>query len=73
MRQLCLGRGAQDEVQKGMTGNTMLIAQPAPSYEQVLPSTRALTEGMVVMFCKSVDDVKKRRCLWSNARCIAAW
>ena len=59
MRQLFLGRGAEDEVHKGMTGNTVLIAQPAPSYEQVLPSTEALTAGMVVLFCKSPDDVSR--------------
>ena len=38
MRQLFLGRGAPEDVHKGMTGNTVLIAQPAPSYAQVLPT-----------------------------------
>ena len=63
MRQLFLGRGADDEVHKGVTGNTMLIAQPAPGYEQVLPNMTALTEGIVVLFCKSVDDVSKAKVL----------
>ncbi len=63
MRQLFLGRGAQDEVHKGMTGNTMLIAQPAPTYEQVLPNRSALTEGLVVLFCKSIDDVARAQML----------
>ena len=36
MRHLFLGRGANDEVQKGTTGNTILVAQPSPRYEQVL-------------------------------------
>ena len=35
MRQLFLGRGAQEELHKGMTGNTMLISQPSPGYQQV--------------------------------------
>ena len=50
MRQLVLGKGAGDEVHKGMTGNTMLIAQPSPSYEQVLPNMWAVSEGLVVLF-----------------------
>ena len=66
MRQLFLGRGADDEVHKGVTGNTMLIAQPAPSYEQVLPNMTALTESIVVLFCKSIDDVSKAQVLVVN-------
>ena len=31
MRQLFLARGEEDEVHKGMTGNTMLISHPSPS------------------------------------------
>ena len=57
MRQLFLGRGAGEEVHKGMTGSTMLIAQPAPSYEQVLPNMAALAEGMVVLFCLSLIHI----------------
>ena len=59
MRQLFLGRGADDEVHKGTTGNTMLISQSSPSYEQVLPNTDVLTEGLVVLFCKSTEDISK--------------
>ena len=66
MRQLFLGRGADDEVHKGTTGNTMLISQPSPSYEQVLPNTNALTEGLVVLFCKSTEDVSKAQVLVVN-------
>ena len=50
MRQLFLGRGNDDEVHKGMTGNTMLIAQPAPEYEQVLPNSEGLSQGLVTLF-----------------------
>ena len=63
MRQLFLGRGANDEVHKGMTGNTVLLVQPAPGYEQMLPNMNALTEGMVVLLCKSADDVSKAQVL----------
>ena len=63
MRQLFLGRGAHDEVHKGMTGNTMLIAQPSPSYEQVLPNMSTLSEGLVVLFCNSIDDVTRAQML----------
>ena len=63
MRQLMLGRGADEEVHKGVTGNSMLVAQPGPSYDQVLPSMHALTDGIVVLFCKSVDDVAKAQTL----------
>ena len=66
MRQLFLGRGANDEAHKGMTGNTMLVAQPSPSYAQVLPNTATLTDSMVVLFCKSPDDVSKAQVLVVN-------
>ena len=49
-----------------MTGNTMLIAQPSPTYEQVLPNMSAVSEGLVVLFCKSVDDVSKAQMLVVN-------
>lgn len=65
-RQLFLGKGAGDEVHKGATGNAMLIAQPSPSYEQVLPNLSAVSEGLVVLFCKSVDDVAKAQMLVVN-------
>ena len=66
MRQLFLGRGAQEELHKGMTGNTMLISQPSPDYQQVLPNVEALTEGIVVLFCKNTDDVSKAQVLVVN-------
>ena len=51
---------------KGQTGNTILISQPSPSYEQVLPNTAALQEGLVVLFCKTTDDVSKAQVLVVN-------
>ena len=49
-----------------MTGNTLLIAQPSPTYDQVLPNMDALTEGLVALFCKSADDVSKAQMLIVN-------
>ena len=66
MKQVFLGRGPHDECQKGMTGNTMLIAQPSPGYETVLPNPEALSEGVVVLFCKSIEDVSKAEMLVVN-------
>ena len=66
MRQLFLGRGPVNEVHKGVSGNTMLISQPSASYEQVLPNTRAMNEGLVVLFCKDVTDVSKAQMLMVN-------
>ena len=63
MRQLFLGRGPGDEVHKGMTGNSMLIAQSSPGYDQTLPNLSSLNDGLVVLFCKSVDDVSKAQML----------
>ena len=59
MKQLLLGRGPDDEVHKGMTGNPMLIAQPSATYDQVLPNLPALNDRMVVIFCRTIDDVSK--------------
>ena len=66
MRQLFLGRGADDEVHKGMSGNTMLISQPSPSYDQVMPNLASLSDRLVVLFCRSVDDVSKAQMLFVN-------
>lgn len=66
MRQLFLGRGPDDEVHQGMSGNTMLIAQPSPTYDQVLPNLSALSDRLVVLFCRSADDVSKAKMLFVN-------
>ena len=72
MRQLFLGRGANEDAHKGMTGNTMLIAQPSPSYEQVLPNVSNLTDSMAVLFCKSADDVSRAQVLVVNREAYRA-
>ena len=72
MRQLFLGRGANEDAHKGMTGNTMLIAQPSPSYEQVLPNVSNLTDSMAVLSCKSADDVSRAQVLVVNREAYRA-
>ena len=66
MRQLFLGSGAHDETHKPMTGNTMLIAQPSPECNLVFPNPNTFTDSMVVLFCKSVEDVSKAQVLVVN-------
>ena len=64
MKQLLLGRGSPDEVERGLTGNTMIIGQPTATYEQVMPNLDAVSSGMVVLYCQSVDDVRHARVLY---------
>ena len=52
--------------QKGTTGNHLIISQPSPTYDQVLPNIANVSEGLVVLFCKSVDDVTKAEMLVVN-------
>ena len=63
MRQLFLGKGRDDEVQKGLTGNPMLIAQAQATPEQIVPSVQAACEALVVLFCGSADDVRHAQAL----------
>ena len=65
-RQLFLGRGPADELHKGTTGNHMIISQPSPGYEAQLPNVANVTEGLVVLFCKTIDDVSKAEMLVVN-------
>ena len=64
MKQLLLGRGSPDDVEKGLTGNTMIIGQPTATYEQVMPNLDAVSSGMVVLYCRYVDDVRHARALY---------
>ncbi len=63
MRQLFLGKGRDDEVQKGLAGNPMLIAQAQATPEQIVPSVQAACEALVVLFCGSADDVRHAQAL----------
>ena len=66
IRKLYLGRGPRDEVQQGFQGNTMIMAQPRATYAQVVPNADVALESLIVMFCKSVDDVSRAHTLVVN-------
>ena len=63
MTSLFLGRGPRDEVHQGLTGNTMIVAQPSATYEQVQPNVHHTLDKLVLMFCKSVEDVSRAQVL----------
>ena len=64
-RKLILGRGEEQDLQKGISGSTILLAQPRPHAQDVLPPrTEDVQESLVVLFAKSVEDVRGRRRLW---------
>ncbi len=63
MRTVYLGRGPRDEVHQGLQGNTMIIAQPNAKYEQVMPNVPHALDSLVLMFCKTVDDVSRAHTL----------
>ena len=44
----------------------MLISQPSPSYDQVLPNFASLNDGLVVQFCKSVSGMTKAHMLFAD-------
>ena len=49
--------------EKGLSGNTMIIAQPTARYEQVMPDLVGVSERLVVLYCRSVADVRKAQVL----------
>ena len=63
MRVLYLGRGPRDEVHRGLQGNTMIVAQPSAQYKQVVPDASHALAGLTVMFCQSIDNVRKAHTL----------
>ena len=68
IHQIFLGRGPRDEVHQGLTGNTMLIAQPTADAQQVVPDPANALSNVTLMFCKSVDDVRKAHTLVVDGR-----
>ena len=74
MKQLVLGKGARDEQQKGLSGNPMLIAQTQATAEQVMPSVKDACEGLVILFCRSTEDISQAQALVVEreqyARCL---
>ena len=62
MRQLFLGRGAHDEAQQGMTEHYDYRTAYS-ELQSTFPIMSALSEGLVVLFCKSIDDVSDAQML----------
>ena len=66
LRQIFLGQGAANESYKGLIGNTILVSQAQVQTEQILPSINKLLDTLVIVFCKSVDEVRKCKALTVN-------
>jgi len=63
MRKLYLGRGPRDEVHQGLQGNTLIVAQPSARFTEVVPNVHHCCSSLVLLFCKSVDDVRNAHAL----------
>ena len=63
MRKVYLGRGPRDEVHQGLQGNSMIVAQPSARFSEVMPNVHHCSSSLVLLFCKSVDDVKNSHAL----------
>ena len=63
-RKLILGRGAEEDLQKGISGNTILLAQARPQAQDICPPrTEDVQESLVVLFAKSINDVRGAQAL----------
>jgi hypothetical protein len=64
-RKLILGKGSHDESEKGIAGNFIFLAQASLSEVSITlpPRTEEIQESFVVLFSRSIDDVKKARAL----------
>ena len=64
-RKLILGRGSKEELEKGIKGNFIFLAQARPhDFAQSLPpKTEELQESFVVLFSRTLDDVKNAQVL----------
>ena len=60
-RQVRLGKGAPDVQQKGITGNTILFAQPTADIAsmELPPAPDALVDSLNIAFSRSTTDLKK--------------
>ena len=53
---LILGKGQEAEQQKGITGNSIFLAQAQPGSDDVLPpSASSLQDSFVVLFARTID------------------
>ena len=73
-RKLILGKGDKDEQEKGLGGNSILLAQARPEeLATSLPPTAAqLQETFVVLFAHSIEQVAKAQMLVVNRADYAA-
>ena len=60
-RQVRLGKGAPDVQQKGITGNTILFAQPTADIAsmELPPAPDALVDSLNIAFSRSTTDLRK--------------
>ena len=59
-RKLLLGKGHKEDRQAGLTGNHILVAQPAAELGELLPPTSAsLSNSFVAIFGQSPEDLRK--------------
>ena len=67
-RKLILGKGDRDEQEKGIGGNSILLAQARPEeLAAALPPTAAqLQESFVVLFARGIEQVGKAQMLVVN-------
>ena len=63
MRKVYLGRGPRDEVHEGLEGNTMNVALSSARFTQVMPNVDRCLSSLVLLYCKSVDDVSNAHAL----------
>ena len=63
-RKLFLGKGQRENLQQGLTGNSVLVAQPRADLASLLPPTSGnLLNHFVVIYGKSIEDVAKSQVL----------
>ena len=71
-RQVRLGKGAPDVQQKGITGNTILFAQPTADIAsmELPPAPDALVDSLNIAFSRSTTDLRKAE--WGHAQVMAS-
>ena len=67
-RKLILGKGDKDEQEKGIGGNSILLAQARPEElaTSLPPTTEQMQNTFVVLFCRSIEEVSRAQMLVVN-------
>ena len=70
-----LGKGAPDVQQKGITGNTILFAQPTADVAsmELPPAPDALVDSLNIAFSRSTRDLRKAEWATINVGCASFW